>query len=357
MKDKIFVIRKEIMELRKANEKCNQLYKKIEQYPRFWIGVSIVLLVVFLFLLPIYQVSRYGINNTTENATLENEYRATLAQILGGVAIGVGLYYTWRRINIAEEDLKATKEGQITERFTRAVDQLGNPAIEIRLGGIYALERIANESEKDYWPIMEILTAYVRKNSSAETSAETVENKKVTHLVMDMQAYDSATSKLSEVRKVSLDIQAILTVIRRRKNFFNEGEENFLNLRATNLRKADLGDANLQRADLRGAHLEEAYLRDANLQGADLRGAHLQGANLGDAYLQGANLGSAHLQRANFRGALLKKADLEGAHLEYAENLNIDQLYKVKTLYNAKLDEDLLKQLKEKCPALFKKLE
>ena len=40
--------------------------------------------------------------------------------------------------------------------------------MEIRLGGIYALERISNESEKDYWPIMEILTAYVRKNSSVE---------------------------------------------------------------------------------------------------------------------------------------------------------------------------------------------
>ena len=40
--------------------------------------------------------------------------------------------------------------------------------MEIRLGGIYALERISMESEDYYWPIMEILTAYVRKNSSAE---------------------------------------------------------------------------------------------------------------------------------------------------------------------------------------------
>ncbi len=44
--------------------------------------------------------------------------------VLGGVAIGIGLFYTWRRIAIAEEDLKATKEGQITERFTRAIDHL-----------------------------------------------------------------------------------------------------------------------------------------------------------------------------------------------------------------------------------------
>jgi hypothetical protein len=47
---------------------------------------------------------------------MENSYRVTLAQILGGIAIAISLYYTWRRINIYQE-------GQITERFTRAVDQ------------------------------------------------------------------------------------------------------------------------------------------------------------------------------------------------------------------------------------------
>ena len=58
-----------------------------------------------------------------------------------GVAVGIGLYYKWRRITISQEN-------QITELFTRTVDQLGTidhlgkPAIEIRLGGIYALERI-----------------------------------------------------------------------------------------------------------------------------------------------------------------------------------------------------------------------
>lgn len=111
-----------------------------------------------------------------------------MAQIFGGVAIGIGLYYTWRRITIAdknlellqttfesnqinaEKNLKVSQKGQITERFTRAVDQFGSiniakkPAIEILLGGIYALERISRESREDYWPIMEIFTAYVRNN-------------------------------------------------------------------------------------------------------------------------------------------------------------------------------------------------
>jgi hypothetical protein len=157
------------------------------------------------------------------------------------------LYYTWRRITIAEEDLKATKEGQITERFTRAVDQLGagdkdgNSAIEIRLGGIYALERIANESKTDYWNIIEILTAYVRKNSHVEYGERTFHYE-----------YSNAYKESIEIEdrkmqdRVSLDIHAIVNVIRRRRYFFNSGETDHLDLRGTNLREANFQGVNLK---------------------------------------------------------------------------------------------------------------
>jgi len=48
--------------------------------------------------------------------------------------------------------------------FMMAVDKLGavdkseNSATDLRLGEIYDLERIANEPDNDYWPILEILT-------------------------------------------------------------------------------------------------------------------------------------------------------------------------------------------------------
>jgi hypothetical protein len=64
-----------------------------------------------------------------------------------------------------------SREGQITDRFTKAIEQLGSlddkgkPKLEIRLGGIYALERIARDSERDHTVIMEVLTTYVREHS------------------------------------------------------------------------------------------------------------------------------------------------------------------------------------------------
>jgi hypothetical protein len=42
------------------------------------------------------------------------------------------------------------------------MDQLGSKEIDVRLGGIYALERIARGSKEDHPQIVEVLTAYVR---------------------------------------------------------------------------------------------------------------------------------------------------------------------------------------------------
>ena len=112
-------------------------------------------------------------------ARLVDEYRKTFVQIVGGAFLLYTLYLTHRRTKAAEETLRisqhtleVTRETQITDRFTKAVAQLGatdnqgNKQLEIRFGGIYSLERIARDSPGDHWPIMEILTAYVREHSS-----------------------------------------------------------------------------------------------------------------------------------------------------------------------------------------------
>ena len=228
--------------------------------------------------------------------------------------------------------------------------------------------RLANESEKDYWPILEILTAFVRKDSTVDTQVkETPLN--ILPISMDIQANESKKSKVSEVIDVLLDIQAVLIVIARRKHYYNHGETNSLNLERTNLRKCDLSSAILSGAELYRANLSEANLSEANLYranlseailyGAYLSGANLYRANLSEANLYGANLSEAYLCGAYLSGADLSEANLSGAdlseaNLSAAKNLTFGQLSIVKTLYNAKLDEELEKQLKEKYSHLFK---
>src|SRR5215208_6954098 len=116
-------------------------------------AILALLIVAFLWFVPQLQGEYFSQKvPAKERPALVNEYRRTWAQIVGGVGLLLGLYFTWRRIEISERELEATRDQQVTERFTRAIEQLGatddkgNKKLEIRLGGIYALERIARDS-------------------------------------------------------------------------------------------------------------------------------------------------------------------------------------------------------------------
>ena len=192
-------------------------------------------------------------HSNKDEALVRIEIFKLIFNVLTGVAIGVGLYLTWRRITATEENVRIAQEGQVTERFTRAIEHLGNERLEIRLGGIYALERIAKDSKSDHWTVMETLTAFVRARSLLVRPNSNVSN-------LDLQAA----------------IQAALTVIGRRE--WLSAEKASINLSKTDLRRYNLIEANLKGADLCEANLKGADLREANLEKADLREANLEGA-------------------------------------------------------------------------------
>ena len=186
------------------------------------------------------------------------------------------LYWTSRQARATEKSASVAQEGHLTEGFDRAIEKLGADNLTIRLGGISALERIAKDSEKDHGRIMEVLTAYVREKAPRQ--------------------YPSAVDELPT------DIQAILTVIGRRKTTGNNRGNARLNLSKTQLADAILPNANLSQVDL-----IQANLRWANLKGADLEGADLEGAVLTDVDLTDAkNLTAEQVQSAtNWRKATL----------------------------------------------------
>ena len=307
------------------------------------------LLIFALIWLPKWQAARPELT-TKERFEVENDARKTLAEIVGGAALLMGLYFTW-------SSLEVSREGQVTERFTRAIDQLGDNKLEIRLGGIYALERIARDSKKDHWPIMEVLTANVR-----ETAPWPPKPPKDAQPSKGDQSPQEEPPTTHEQRppRPAADIQAILTVLGRRVRGFDPGEDQRLHLADTDLRGADLGNAHLERADLGNAHLERAYLVRVHLEGAILWNAHLEGVYIWNAHLEGANLSGAHLEEAhlegaNLRGAHLERASLMGTDLQGAHALTVEQLCTVSTLYQARLGPSITEQIRQQCPKLLEK--
>lgn len=243
-----------------------------------------------------------------------------LAQVLGALVIAGGVYFTWTSLQIAHENLRATerkldvdRQGQITNRFTQAVGQLGaelkdnRPNLEVRLGGIYALERIVKDAPGDYWMVMEILTAYVRQNArwSTGTTAASAHD-------TDLAAADVSRSRTSSEwqssRRPRVDIQAILTIIGRNKPHTSPAPGRTLDLREADLRGAELWNSQLEHIDFWGAHLEGTRFWGAVLENVKLQQAHLQHASFLNASFKNVVLHAAFVQDTNFVGA-----DLRGA--------------------------------------------
>ena len=122
-------------------------------------------LISFLVLLSIRLVAWRGgltsIREVKDRISLENEILKNLFQMVGGLLFLFGLYFTWRNLHLSQE-------GQITQRFNDAIENLGSDKAEIRLGGIYALARIARDSPKDHVSIMQIFSLYVREKTHRE---------------------------------------------------------------------------------------------------------------------------------------------------------------------------------------------
>jgi uncharacterized protein YjbI with pentapeptide repeats len=260
---------------------------------------------------------------------------ATLALFAGALS-AVGVFYTARTFALNRKNAAQSHEldraGQLTERFTRAIDQVGEKdKLAVRLGGIYALEGIARDSTIHHPQIVEVITAYVREHApwrpeasigtpagpgSADAEDADAEDAQHDSIADATKSTDEALPRNGEgEQKLPTDVQAAMTVLGRRDDSKDRGR---LDLARTNLRGVALEGANLDGAVLDQANLQYAQLRNANLELASFSEANLQYADVSEARLRGAQLSGANLQHAHFFGADARGARFISANLEYA---------------------------------------
>jgi hypothetical protein len=181
--------------------------------------------------------------------------------------------------------LELTEQSTVTGRYTAAIGQLGSDKADIRLGGIYALERIARDSIRDQPTVMAVLAAFVREHSHDPDAHRPIPRR------------PEQPAQAPERHRLRTDLKAALVVIGRRDH---EQDRDRIDLMAAALSQvrlsdADLSQANLSRADLSHARLRNTDFSNTNLSRADLSrsdlcGANLTGANLTDTDLRGTNL-------------------------------------------------------------------
>ncbi len=225
--------------------------------------------------------------------------RATVVQAIGGIAVLFGVVVAWLT-------LQQNRRSQVTDRFSKAIEQLGSDKLDVRIGGVYALEQIATDSAELRPSITEILTAFVRQHAQ----------------------WHLGEKSLWESGHPDADIQAVIAVLCRRDA---SSDRMPIDLSHTDLGEADLSDVNLREARLSGVRFLNAKLIDADLRGARLwytvlETADARGARFGRADLRNVSMNEyTQLEGASFRDAILidiyadgadfSKSDLSGAHI------------------------------------------
>jgi hypothetical protein len=281
--------------------KMNNTLKKI----LIWVASIIVLLTIIalVWLFPTWLYTEQSYTGAKDLFDVHNETRKTAAQIVVGILLLAGLYLTHKRIKATEDQVRVSEEGQITERFTRAVEQLGNEKLEVRLGGIYALERIAKDSPKDHWSVMEVLSAYIREKA---------------------KWVDEKTQPIPQT-----DIQAIINVIGRRGHLSRENER--INLSETDLRRYKFISGNFDKLVFYASHLENVFIlkssfNDAIFQEANLKYAQLKHSVFIKANFTGAILDHCIPYKTNFADAILEGASINCAEFKYVQGLSQNQI-------------------------------
>jgi hypothetical protein len=259
-------------------------------------------------LLPVFRTVRRA--RAAEIAALSFKEREELklqrsqawTQMLSSVGVLAGVAFTAASLIYTARTLQSTQEGQITDRYTKAVEQLGNKdSRDARTGAIYALARLADDSNRDRESIINVLVTYVDDHIRADAEPRSTGGKPAP--TSDVIA---ALSKLIDLWKGEPG---------------DAGPEHpfpSLDLRGLDLTDTVqllieskwLAGANLADVDLHGTSLEHIVLYQSNLSGADLSGAWLVGSNLADANLSNSRLSGANLKDADLTGADLRGADL-----------------------------------------------
>jgi hypothetical protein len=239
-------------------------------------------------------------DNHASRLGVENEIRRTIIQMLGGSFVLASVFFTYETVRISQQSLTLTERGQITERFTRAIDQMGSGELDVAAGGIYALGQIARESETEYHPIMDILIAFIHRHSPLGR-------------------------RCRPGHAISGDVQAAIAVIGTRNRAFETPGET-IDLTRVDLSSADFSGADFEGVDFRGSCLQSANFDHASLEGANFSSYRLgiSGAvSVQPTILTGATFRGAHAPKAEFVAArmtssTMSDANLEGADLSFA---------------------------------------
>ena len=212
----------------------------------------------------------------------------TIRNIGLAIAAAVALIVAIWRGQVAEVQNEVSRQDLMNERYQKGAEMLGHEVLAVRLAGISALQRLAEQDRQQYHvQVARSLCAFVRYPTSDDDIRTGV-------------YYDDEGGR--HYHPARDDVQTILYFLgdRDRQLVEFEGDNDF----SIDLRRADLIGADMLELNLSGVDLASAELHGSDLRGANLSGAHLGSAVLCDAKIQGARLYRTDFFNANLTSTI-----------------------------------------------------
>jgi len=271
-----------------------------------------------------------------------------VASVATAVAAVAALFFSAQSLRATRDQSALSEQGLVTERLAKAIELIASDNIEVRTGGLYLLQRLANDSPTDRSTVLQVLAAYLHNHSPATScppeAPDVPDGSYLGELVrrpLDIQAAAAAVGQFASREKLTAHYTYDLSNLCLAGVRWTQAQLSGVNLDGSNLMGADISSADLSKASLSGANLFDVNALRANFTSAGLANCDFSDANLlntdftdarlARANLSGADLGSSTLTRAKLNGATLSGADLGSDELTDADLTDA-------TLTNAQLD-------------------
>ncbi len=285
-----------------------------------------------------------------DQAAAIGQWRLMLVQAAAALGALAALTYTARTYAMS-------RHGQLTERFTQAIERLGAETEPyLWIGGIRALELVSYESPRHHDSVVEMLSDFVRDQQGGQhqpipqplllttpppgrsrippkvqAALNTIgRRRRPRRNRLNLSGLDlcDAILKGVELRRANLSNcllrRSYLSYARLQHAIFPQAQLHYADLTKARLCWADMNGARLPHAALFKARIQHAVLNRARLQRADMRRCHAWFADLSEARLSRANLTQAKLWGADLSSSHLDEADLTKAKLWFADLRSVD---------------------------------
>ena len=271
------------------------------------IGCLVVALFVIV-LLPKLQIRMLlGINYASINATsnheekmelinLENELRKTVLQIIGGLFLLTGVFFSWNQY-------AQTKERDLSEKLNKIVALMGSDEEYVQIGAVYSLKQVSSNHKNGNTIIVDILASYIREHAQWSNSA--------------------LLARGNELTRAAL--QVISHTLNKNSNIL-----------------FDISNCDFRGIDLKSIFLKNGTILESHFESSDLKGAVFQhtiltGSSFNSANLENASFAGSDLRYVSFNDATLKNVDFSGANLSGATGIDWNKIKDIAIIDNKTL--------------------